>query len=103
MKSTNSFSIPKIILDSKDEILIFLEKNKPKSLFENIEEKDTPQGIQWNYKLTALIDNKKIGVAILEFQEYLYEKPDFKKRPTAEWLNKLNIDKNLIFKGEIIP
>lgn len=76
MKNTNIYKLPVIEIEKKEDLINFLTKNTPDCFFEYIEEVNNPVGKQWNYILTTKIESNDIGIAILEYKEALWEKPE---------------------------
>lgn len=86
MKLTETYRIPTIEVESREDLLRLLLYNPPECVFEQVEEKLNPVGLQWNYTLSAKLESEDIGVAIIRYKESLYEQPDTSKCTIATWL-----------------
>ncbi|MEI7474325.1 MAG: hypothetical protein WCK67_06055 [bacterium] len=103
MENIINFRIPTIEIYKKEDLCEFLEENTPVYICEHIEEKLNPVGLQWNYILTAYIQNKLFGAVVIKYSESLFNQPDFTQRPIISGLEHVIKDKNIIFKGKISP
>jgi hypothetical protein len=103
LKNQKVYRLPTIEIDNRDDLISFLSKNMPDCIFEHVEEVNNPVGKQWDYTLTAKITSDDIGVAILEYKEFLWEKPDKTGDIMALWLKEAIPSINCWNKGKLRP
>ena|GEM_PF-2988723 len=103
MKNQKIYRLPTIEIDNRNDLIKFLSKNLPDCIFEYIEEVNNPVGKQWDYTLTAKITSDNFEVAILEYKESLWEKPDNTGEIIALWLKESIPSINCWHKGKIKP
>jgi hypothetical protein len=101
MKNNTIYKLPVIEIEKKEDLIDFLNKNTPDCFFEFVEEVNNPVGKQWNYILTARIESDNNGIAILEYKEALWEKPE-EKGVIAIWL-KETYPSTIWYRGIIKP
>jgi len=98
LKKQETYRLPTIEIDNKDDLIQFFSKNLPDCIFENVEEVSNPVGKQWDYTLTAKIVSEIFGSAIVEYKEALWEKPDT-EGIIALWLKEAIPPVSCWFKG----
>lgn len=102
MMNKSNYRIPILEFNNREDLIKFLQDNPPLCIFENIEEVLNPVGLQWNYTLTAKTESEETGVFIIQYKEFLYEKPQI-CNITAEWLKSALPHIKHWYKGEIKP
>ena len=96
------YRIPTLAINSREDLMHFLQETPPLCVFENIEEVLNPVGFQWNYTLTAKTESEETGVFIVQYKEAIYEKPNT-SGITADWLRVAIPNTKHWYKGEIKP
>lgn len=102
MENYESYRIPTVEIENKNDVIDFLTENLPDCIFENIEEVTNPVGFQWNYTLTTKISSKNTGVLIAIYKECFFVSPA-KKGIISTWLKEAIPAINKWYRGKLIP
>lgn len=97
-----SYRIPKIEVNDRQELVRILSENPPLCIFEYIEEVSNPVGLQWNLELTTRVESENLGLVIISYNEDLFKLPVLVNNVFAVWLRE-KLPYVCWYKGRIIP